>query len=188
MKKSIRTFGLSLFILLAVIAIGIGFLFGIDNPVPWIMIAVLVALPFIHKRMMARSYVAWSEDYRIGIKNIDEDHQKLLGLINNLQTAAHYPTGEAFERQALDQVVDYTKYHFKREEDLMRENGYPDYEPHKREHEQMIAKVDEYLAAYEKDPEATIEELVQYLKRWLIKHIQGTDRKYAPYLLDKGVR
>ena len=188
MRKSLQTFGLSLFIVLAFMVIAIGFLFGIDNPVPWIMIAVLVALPLIHKQMTARSFVSWDPGYSVGIQGIDEEHQKLLTLINNLQTAVLYPTGESFERQALSELVDYTKYHFEREEKLMRENDYPDFEPHKRQHEEMIAKVSEYLSAYERDREATIDDLTAYLKSWLINHIAGTDQKYSSFLRDKGVR
>lgn len=187
MRKSLQTFGLSLFIVLAFLVIGIGFLFGIDNPVPWIMIAVLAALPFIHKRIAARRFVAWDDSYSVGIEAIDDDHKKLLNLINNLQSAVYYPTGESFERQALKELVDYTKYHFHREEAMMQENGYPDYAAHKQEHEKMITKVKEFCAAYEKDREGTIDGLTQFLKNWLIDHINGTDQKYAPFLHEKGV-
>jgi len=187
MRKSLQTFGLSLFIVLAFMVIGIGFLFGIDNPVPWIMIAVLAALPFIHKRLTASHFVSWDDAYSVGIDAIDRDHKKLLTLINHVQTAVYYSTGETFERQALKELVDYTKHHFEREEALMRDNGYPDYEPHKKQHEEMIAKVREYCAAYEKDREGTINDLSDFLKGWLIEHIQGTDQKYVPFLHEKGV-
>lgn len=187
MRKSLQSFGLSLFVVLAFLTIAIGFMFGIDNPVPWIMIAVLVALPFIHKKLLSRQYVQWDDSLSVGIKAIDEDHKKLLGLINNLQTAAHYNTGEAFERQALEELVNYTKFHFQREEDLMREHGYADLDNHKAQHEAMIAEVGRVLEAYEEDRERTIENLCQYLKRWLIKHIGGTDQLYVPYLQGKGV-
>lgn len=188
MRKSLQTFGLSLFIVLAFIVIGVGFLFGIDNPVPWIMIAVLLMLPVIHKRLTANRFVEWKDDLSVGIESIDDDHKRLLGLINNLQTAVYYPTGEAFERQALKDLVDYTKYHFEREERLMQENDYPDYEPHKRQHEAMIAKVGGFLAAYEKDRESTIEEMTGFLKTWLLDHIAGTDREYTPHLQSRGVK
>lgn len=187
MRKSIQTFGLSLFIVLAFMTIGIGFLFGIDNPVPWIMIAVLAALPYLHQRWTARRFVSWREDLSVGIAAIDEDHRKLLSLINNLQTAVYYPTGDAFERQAIKELVDYTKYHFQREEALMEQNGYPDFAAHKRQHEAMIARVGEFLSAYERDREGTVEEMTAFLKTWLIDHIGGTDQKYGPYLRERGV-
>lgn len=188
MRKSLQTFGLSLFIVLAFLVIGIGFLFGIDNPVPWIMLAILIALPMIHKKLTARQFVSWDDDLSVGIEAIDQDHKKLLTLINNLQTSVYYPTGESFERQALSELVDYTKYHFAREEKLMLEHGYPDYEPHKIQHEEMIAKVGGYMAEYDKDREATIDDLTGFLKTWLINHIAGTDQKYSRFLREKGVR
>jgi len=187
MRKSLQTFGLSLFIVLAFITIGIGFLFGIDNPVPWIMIAVLLALPFVHRRMTARRFVAWRDDLSVGIRSIDDDHKKLLGLINNLQTAIYYPTGEAFERQALEELLDYTKYHFEREEQLMAEHDYPDFEEHREQHRAMIGKVNAYMAAYEKDREGTIDAMTEFLKTWLVKHIAGTDQHYSAYLRARGV-
>lgn len=188
MRKSLQTFGLSLFIVIAFIIIGIGFLFGIDNPIPWIMIAVLAVLPLIHKKMVSQGFVTWKDEYSVGIKSIDDDHKKLLHLINNLQNAVYYPTGEAFERQALDELVEYTKYHFEREEALMRKYDYPDYEPHKKQHENMVNEVGAYLEAYNKDAEGTVDELTQFLKTWLIKHILGTDQQYSAFLRDKGER
>ncbi|MES9859704.1 MAG: bacteriohemerythrin [Candidatus Thiodiazotropha sp. LLP2] len=188
MRKSFQTFGLSLFIVLSFIVIGIGFLFGIDNPVPWIMIAVLIVLPVIHKKMTSRKFVAWDDSLSVGIQAIDDEHQKLLTLINNLQTSVLYPTGEAFERQALSELVDYTKYHFAREEQLMSENEYPDFEAHKKQHEEMIAKVTRFLDDYEKDRESTTDKLTSFLKSWLIDHIAGTDQLYSQYLRDRGVR
>ncbi|MCU7802680.1 MAG: bacteriohemerythrin [Candidatus Thiodiazotropha sp. (ex Lucinoma borealis)] len=187
MRKSLQTFGLSLFIVLAFIVIGVGFMFGIDNPVPWIMIAVLLALPVIHKKMTSQKFVSWDDSLSVGIQTIDDDHQKLLSLINNLQTSVLYPTGEDFERQALSELVDYTRYHFEREEKLMQDNGYPDFESHKQQHKDMIAKVSLFLESYEKDSEGTVDELTGFLKTWLIDHIAGTDQKYSKFLNDKGI-
>ncbi|MCG7988943.1 MAG: bacteriohemerythrin [Candidatus Thiodiazotropha lotti] len=84
--------------------------------------------------------------------------------------------------------MDYTKYHFAREEKLMQDNGYPDFEPHKEQHEIMIMQVSNYMDAYEKDREATIDELTSFLKTWLINHIAGTDQNYSQFLRDKGIR
>lgn len=187
MRKSLQSFVLSILVVLVFLAIALGFMHGIDNPIPWILIVVLAALPYIHKKLISRQYVQWDDRLSVGITQIDEDHKRLLGLINNLQTAAHYHTGEAFERQALDDLVDYTKFHFQREEELMREHGYADLPAHKAQHEAMIAEVAKVLQSYETDRERTIENLCRYLKEWLLKHIAGTDQAYAPYLQGKGV-
>lgn len=187
MRKSLQTLGLSVFIVVALLIIGVSLLPGMNPWVAVVMAVILLALPIANKYLTAKRFVAWRDDLSVGIGSIDDDHKKLLSLINNLQTAVYYPTGEAFERQALKELVDYTKYHFDREERLMRENDYPDYEPHKRQHEAMIAKVNGFMDAYEKDREGTVEELTQFLKSWLIEHIAGTDQKYSGHLQSRGV-
>ncbi len=186
--SSLQTFGLSIFIVMAFMVIGIGFMFGIDNPVPWIMIVVLVALPYIHKRIAARQYLTWKEELSVGVVSIDHDHKKLINLINTLQTAVMYPSGESYERNALKEIVEYTVYHFKREEELMQECDYPDLEAHKETHGAMIIKVNEYMEDYENNREGTIYDLTLYLKEWLIKHIAGTDQQYCSYMKAKGIQ
>lgn len=187
MRKSWQTLGLSVFIVVALIVIIIGLLPGMN---PWLSVvvaAILLTIPLINKWTTSRRFVAWNDNLSVNIASIDDDHKKLLSLINNLQTAVYYPTGEAFERQALEELVDYTKYHFEREERMMRENDYPDYEAHKRQHEEMIEKVGGFLEAYDKDRDATVEELSVFLKDWLLKHIAGTDQRYSAHLNARGV-
>lgn len=172
-----------------IVAIIIAFVsLGPSNPAPWILVALVLAFPLIANRMEARHFVTWKNEYSVGIESIDNDHKKLLSLINNLQTAAHYQTGETFEKQALDDLVDYTKYHFSREEQLMRENDYPDYDLHKAEHIRMIEKVSNYLSLYNEKGHEALAEIADYLSDWLIHHINGTDQRYSSHLRARGVK
>ena len=157
------------------------------HPVPWIILAVMIAIPIYSNRVEKRFYVTWKDEYSVGIKAIDDDHKQLLNLINQLQTAVHYQTGELFEKEALDAVVDYTKGHLAREEALMQEYGYPDFDAHKAEHEALIAKVGEFLTAYKERGHAVLGEVADYLRDWLIHHINGTDMAYVPFFREKGV-
>ena len=188
MRKSLQTLGLSVFIVVALIIIVIGLLPGMNIWVSVVMAALLLLVPVINKRMTSKRFVAWDDSLSVGIKSIDDDHKKLLTLMNNLQTAVYYPTGEAFERQALKELVDYTKYHFEREEKMMLDAEYVDFEAHKRQHEDMIAKVQSYCKRYEQDPEGTIEEMTEFLKTWLVEHIGGTDQKYSEHLIARGAQ
>jgi hemerythrin-like metal-binding domain len=188
MNKQWSMFGLALLLLVIITIILLGFMVSLTNPVSWTLIVVLALVPYIHKRMVANRFVEWHDSYSVGIEAIDNDHKKLLNLINQLQTAAHYQTDPQYEREAFDALVDYTKTHFKREEELMEANGYPTYAAHKGEHEAMIAQVNEMLQRYQAKPHETIEEAVQFLKKWLVGHINGTDQGYSQFLRDKGVR
>ncbi len=149
---------------------------------------ILVVVILIHNKLVKKRYLAWEDRYSVGIKSIDDDHKKLIHLINNLQTAIDYKTDNQFEKQTLDEVIDYTKYHFAREEDLMEQNEYSDFVAHKAQHAKMIDKVSELAQAYEKGESGAIESLLMYLKSWLINHINGTDQEYSEYLISKGVK
>ncbi len=187
-NKKMCMFGVSLLILTLIVAAILGLLVGPGSPLTWALIAILVVIPFIHKKMAAKQFVEWKDSYSVGIDSIDQQHKKLLNLINQLQTAVDYSTGEQFEREALDELVDYTKTHFTYEEGLMRDNDYPDFESHKAQHEEMFNKVRAVLAEYERDHDTAMSNAVEYLKAWLINHINGTDKQYSSYLIGKGVK
>ena len=187
-NKKLCMFGVSLLVLSLVVAVILGLIAGPDSPITWALIAILVAVPFIHRKFSDKQFVEWKDSYSVGIESIDLQHQKLLNLINQLQTAVDYSTGEQFEREALDELVDYTKTHFSYEEGLLKDNDYPDFEPHKAQHEEMFVKVQEVLADYEKDQDTAMSNAAEYLKDWLIKHINGTDKEYSSFLIEKGVK
>lgn len=189
MKKSFNM--LLVMLLVGVLLIADIMLFvalGVTHPVPWILLIVLIAIPYLNNRLEGRRFVTWKPEYSVGIEVIDQDHKKLLSLINNLQAAVYYHTGETFEKQALDELVEYTNFHFQREEQLMEEHGFPGFAEHKKEHELMIAKVGEFIKAYESQGSDALDTVSEYLKEWLIGHINGTDQQYSRFLIEKGVR
>lgn len=187
MGNKLSAFGFSLLILALLVATALGFLMGLAHPLPWICLAALGAVIYLYNQMDKKKYLVWKDEYSVGIKAVDEDHKKLLSLINQLQTASTNFTGEEFVRSALDEVVSYTKYHFEREEKMMADNGYPEFEAHKKEHESMVALVVTKVKEFESNEEQTIDELLAFLKSWLISHINGTDQKYSGFMHDKGV-
>lgn len=184
-RKSLSMLLLSVLILALLVMIVLGFMLGFGHPLPWLLIAVLVIIPFIHDKIIAKRFVEWDNSYSVGIDSIDNDHKKLLGLINQLQTAAHYKTDDGMIESIINDLVDYTKYHFTREEGLMQECNYPDLEEHKEQHAAMIKQVDRFIEEYRRDESRTIDDVTQYLKSWLINHINGSDQEYAPYLKGK---
>ncbi len=187
MFRALGTFGMVLLTVTAIVMVGLGFLMGPDHPLPWIMLVIVIAIPFIHNKMVANRYLVWKDEYSVGIEEMDNDHKKLLNLINQLQTAVHYYTGKEFEEKALDELVDYTKTHFKKEEQLMEDNDYADIAAHKLQHKAFIDKVNHFLEEYKNNSDVTIVDTLEFLKDWLIKHINGTDKEYGKALNKKGI-
>lgn len=187
LSKGVSMFLLSALIMALLVMTVLGFMLGFTHPLPWIMIAVVAVIPFIHDKIIGKQFVEWSDSLSVGIESIDNDHKRLLGMINQLQTAAHYHTDDAMIEKTLNELVDYTKYHFAREEEMMQKNGYPHLEEHKKGHEAMVQQVVRFIDEYRIDQTRTIENIIQFLKVWLINHIYGSDQEYVPYIKDKNI-
>ena len=188
MNRSFKMILLVLFVGTLLTAIILTFMsLGVLNIVPWLLVAMLIVVPLLFKRSEKKHFAVWKDEYSVGVKSLDDDHRKLLNLINRLQTAVHYQTGDVFEKEALDEVIAYTKYHFEREEKLMEEAGYPDLEAHKKTHQSMINKIDGFVKEYEQKGHEVLEDVANYLKDWLVGHINGTDQEYSPLLKENKV-
>ncbi|UZE96293.1 bacteriohemerythrin [Alkalimarinus alittae] len=188
MNKKLKAFALAFLLLTLVTGILLGFTLGLTHPLPWILIVALALVIVLNKKATDSQFVTWKDEYSVGIESIDNDHKNLLKLINQLQTSSLYYTGENFDKDALSELIDYTKFHFAREEKMMEEHGYPDFEAHRQQHRKMTDSVVRKVLEYEADSEKTVEDLLEYLKSWLINHINGTDKKYSSFLREKGVK
>ena len=187
MNNRTKSFIYAAVIGLIIVAIFLGFLSSLANPISWILIAVLIMIPMLYKKKGQDNQMQWREEYSVGITHIDNDHKKLISLLNQFSIAYDYAMSETFEKEALDELVSYTKYHFEREEKLMSDNDYPDFEAHKAQHEQMIAQVEQFVQLYNEKGHDALNEIVEFLTGWLINHINGTDKQYSEHLHERGV-
>lgn len=130
----------------------------------------------------------WSEKYSLGIKEIDPQHMKLIGMISKLDEAMRKGEGRQVLGVILKELIDYTRTHFAFEERLMKTNGYPEYDEHKAKHEKMTRKVLDIQEQYKEGKTNITFEVMKFLEDWIDKHIMGTDMKYAPFLKSKGVQ
>jgi hemerythrin len=163
------------------------FSLGFASPVPWFIVLVVIAIPFIYKKYADIKAISWDPSYSVGVAAMDDDHKRLIILINQLESAANYYTNKEFEEKALMEVVDYTKYHFEHEEQLMKDNSYPGYEEHIKQHIEMIIKINNIVEEYKNKPDYAINKAVKFLRCWLINHILKTDQEYTEFFHEKGI-
>jgi hemerythrin-like metal-binding protein len=129
--------------------------------------------------------VVWSDDqFSVGIEQIDNEHKRLVGLLNELHRALEAGTGQGALGGVLEGLYQYTCYHFAHEEILFERSNYPGYEKHFREHRGLTTKVLEIYEDFQKGSSAVLpEEILEFLKTWLAQHIMGSDREFGQYLL-----
>lgn len=121
--------------------------------------------------------LVWQDDLNIGIDVIDQQHRRIIEMLNHLHVA-QASMQRAAVGEVIDEVVDYTLSHFAFEEELMEEAGYPFCAAHKRVHEVFIKRVSEYRMRFQAGEDIS-DELRTMLSRWLFNHIRGDDQAYA---------
>lgn len=131
--------------------------------------------------------VEWSDDLSVGIEEIDEQHKKLVALLNQMNDAIHEHRGSAVTRGILNDLGEYTRVHFATEESLMHATEYPGYEEHKRQHDDLIEQLKDLQVKLDAGSHSISFELLHFLKVWLTKHIIESDKLYGPYFLSRRI-
>jgi len=130
----------------------------------------------------------WSPGLDVGVTDFNQQHQRLIGMVNELHTAMMEGKGSRVIGDVLKEMRDYTAYHFGSEEKLMTEKGYPALQTHRAEHQAFVAKVDDLTSRYQQGSLSLSVETLNFLKDWLVHHIQGTDKAYKDFFAKAGVR
>lgn len=125
-----------------------------------------------------QSLVAWSDEFNLGMPEIDAQHKVLLDLINQVWRAVVSNAGHAQTLAIVDELEKYTLTHFTAEEIFMREIDYQHFVDHKDEHQKFVARVVEEKAKIAAGQNVSLD-LVHFLKDWLINHILVSDKQYA---------
>ncbi len=121
----------------------------------------------------------WSEKIAFGLPGIDAQHKQLFDL------AATF-TGNGDQIRVIKTLAilnEYIRVHFKDEEDMLAESGYPDLEKHRQLHasfREMIAKLLKNARSMTLDEVA--DEVHQLINGWFYNHILAFDADYVPHV------
>jgi len=157
---------------------------------------------------MNKSLIVWHTIFSVNSEIIDTQHKMLIDLINQLYDAIKHQTNtstieDIFNNEVSDQtnnntiedmlncLIDYTIIHFSFEENLMKKHNFPERETveHKKAHE----KFTQFILAEQKklkssDDTVIGEEVLDFLKDWLLNHIMKVDRKLGDFLSEKPIK
>ena len=137
--------------------------------------------------------IEWNNDLSVNIPIIDDQHKKLISYLNDLYSHMKVGKGREIIGEMLNKLIEYTKFHFKTEEDFFNKFNYPEKEEHEKEHNFFIEKIstiyNDFSNAKLSDSitsltTATIKTF-NFLYQWVSNHIMQTDKKYESFLKDK---
>jgi len=120
---------------------------------------------------------------RVGVAIIDEQHLKIVSMLNEMNDALKHNKKTTEEiTLLLDAIISFTDYHFKTEEQLMHEYSYQSEDEinHKKSHEHLLNEVTYLKTQFIQGGELVF---LQSLKDWFTIHITNVDKPLADFIL-----
>lgn len=125
--------------------------------------------------------IAWRKEYEIGIKVIDEQHKSLIDMLNKVDANRERIDKIPVLKEVLFGLVEYTKSHFHDEEAFMEEIAYPKLLEHRRQHQILTDQVVDILKKLRTGNFNINDDLMMFLKKWVINHIMDHDHQIGEY-------
>jgi len=126
----------------------------------------------------------WDENLVTGHQIVDDQHQAIIGLINefvDVQRARCEPERVA---AVLVRLSDYVSTHFAEEERLMAHYGYAEdlTRAHRGEHLKLSERTRQLVLAHRTGQDDTVCELIELMQEWLTEHIMQVDRRLVDHV------
>ncbi|MBF0417532.1 MAG: bacteriohemerythrin [Magnetococcales bacterium] len=132
-------------------------------------------------------FFPWSDTLETGLADIDNDHKKLVDMVNQIHKLLKQSAGKEQVMKIMTELADYTHFHFGREEKLFEKYQYPETPSHKEKHVKLLNEVSALMTKFQEGDFAAPMDLLTLAKSWLVQHILRTDMRYAPFFKEKGV-
>ncbi len=141
--------------------------------------------PLILRKIM--EIINWRDEFSVGVTEMDEQHKKLLAMINRLISEQKTLTDQKTIADLLTGMTDYADEHFRAEEFLMAEYDYDRKAQQEASHRAFLEKTQSFCTATDLGPNILSEALLDFLASWLIRHILTEDMQYKEFFKGKGL-
>ena len=133
------------------------------------------------------SLIRWDDSLSVNVKEIDNQHKKLVDIMNKLHNAMQARESRKVLIKIIGNLASYTVDHFLTEEDYFDQFGYPEAEKHKQEHSKFANKIADFQTGFNEGSLMLSTDIMLFLQDWLINHIQGIDREYIEFFHEHGL-
>jgi len=131
--------------------------------------------------------VEWDAGLDVGVQTFNEQHKKLVGLLNKLHAAMKEGKGSEVLGTVLDELISYTDYHFSSEEHAFESYDYPQCAAHVAEHKKLLETARDLQEKQRAGTLLLSVEVMDFLTKWVTEHIKKCDRLYTSFFADKPV-
>ena len=125
--------------------------------------------------------IEWDESISVGIPQLDEDHKRLIGILNFIENHKEDDVKSEPISLVVEQIREYASSHFRREEHYMRSIEYPGYDDHKQMHKKFMEKTAALCLDVMNRKKDTPKDIHQFLSLWVAEHILREDQRYKAF-------
>jgi MFS transporter, NNP family, nitrate/nitrite transporter len=126
--------------------------------------------------------LSWNQKFSVGIDEIDNQHKHMMDLLNKIDDEVQASGNPELFSPLVTDLIEYTKTHFAFEEKLLEKNDCPEFEPHRKNHQQLLTELIDWQQKAENCSAEKLKELMVILRLWFPGHILNADKKHAQYL------
>ena len=130
--------------------------------------------------------IHWKKEYELGLPDVDKQHKYLIDVaVEAYELLKDKLTSDKYDKIVgiLQELRNYTIFHFEFEEGFMKKEAYPKILSHKMEHKKFIDKLNAVdLNAIDANQQEALISIIEFVAVWLDSHILETDRRVADYL------
>ena len=127
----------------------------------------------------------WKKEYSVGVFEIDAEHKIFLKTIKKIHHAFKIGLNGEMLICLLEELYKYADFHFTSEENVMLMNEYPDYESHKKQHDELIQTLSNTINFFNIE-KIDKRQLIEFLVRWFKEHTTSIDLNLGIFLQQKN--
>lgn len=134
--------------------------------------------------------IIWNKEWNVGHAEIDKQHQHWVEIFNRFESAClddSYQNAAEYKKDTIQELYEYTDYHFKTEEEVMNKYDYPEAARHWRLHKDFKNSVYEKFREFENDGAVLSSQILSLMKQWIEDHILTEDRMLLLFLESQGI-
>ena len=123
--------------------------------------------------------IKWKKEYEIGVTKLDNQHKKIIEIVNEVIKQQFTPANENEIEEILNGLQDYIREHFKTEEEYMLKHQYSGYEEQRNEHNRFTDRLFDAQKEYTKNGRVTSVNILNFIWDWFSRHILIVDKRLS---------
>lgn len=126
--------------------------------------------------------VTWTDTLAVGNSQMDQQHRNLFKMANAVGACLDAGIHNEIVVQIFNQIILHTAEHFEQEERLLKAMDFPEYESHKKSHDNLKEKLNDYALKMQRDDGCISSDIYGFFINWLTHHILTEDSKYESHI------